>query len=60
MRLSHRLWLGATACIALWLVLVVGVAPRTGWIHVPLAVGFLLAVRAIVAGDEERRGRGGT
>lgn len=56
MRPSHWLWLGAAACIVLWIALAFVVAWPSGWAHVPLVAGVLLAVRAIVAGEAERAG----
>jgi uncharacterized protein YhhL (DUF1145 family) len=54
MRTSRWLWLATAGCAAVWLVLLVVVAPPTGWIHLPLVAAVLLAVRAIVAADAER------
>ena len=38
----------ALACIVLWVVLAFVAAFPTGWVHVPLIVGVLLAAKAIV------------
>jgi|AP12_2_1047962.scaffolds.fasta_scaffold42858_2 uncharacterized membrane protein len=54
MRLSRWLALAAVACLALWIVLAFVAAIPSGWVHVPLVVGVLLVVRAIVAADAER------
>jgi uncharacterized membrane protein len=43
---------GAVICILLWIALAFVAAIPSGWVHVPLALGTLLIVVAIV---EERR-----
>ena len=47
--------LAAIACLALWIVLAFVIAWPSGWAHVPLAVGVVLIVKAIVEADERRR-----
>lgn len=54
MRLSRWLSIAAVLCFALWIVLAFVLAFPTGWVHVPLVIGVLLVVRAIVAADAER------
>jgi hypothetical protein len=56
MRASRWLWLGVAACLALWILLTFVMDLRTGWTHLALVAGVLLAVRAIVTGDAERAG----
>ncbi len=56
MRASHWLTLAAVACLGLWVVLAFVFAVPSGWVHLPLAVGVLVIVRAIVAADAERAG----
>jgi uncharacterized membrane protein len=46
----------AVVCLAAWIVLAFVLALPSGWVHVPLAAGVLLIVRAIVAADDERSG----
>jgi hypothetical protein len=38
----------ALLCLAVWAVLVYVLAVPTGWVHVPLALGFVLLARGIV------------
>jgi hypothetical protein len=40
--------LGAVALLALWVVLAFVAAIPSGWVHIPLALGSVLIVRAIV------------
>lgn len=54
MRLSRWLTIAAILCLTVWIVLAFVLAYPTGWVHVPLVLGVLLAVRAIVAADAER------
>ena len=54
MRPSHWLILGAVASVLAWILLAFVLAYPTGWVHVPLVIGVLLIVRAIVAADAER------
>ncbi|MDH4045448.1 MAG: hypothetical protein OEY20_13850 [Gemmatimonadota bacterium] len=56
MRRSVLLTLVALACLMLWIVLAFVRPMPSGWVHVPLVVAVLLAVRAIVAADDERAG----
>ncbi|MDH3496285.1 MAG: hypothetical protein OER21_05955 [Gemmatimonadota bacterium] len=48
MRPSHWLTLAAVACLGLWVVLAFVLAVPSGWVHVPLAAGALVIVRAAV------------
>lgn len=58
MRPSLLLTLAAVVSLALWIALAFVIAWPSGWAHVPLVAAALLAVRAIVAGDERgTRGR---
>ena len=41
--------------LALWIVLAFVIPWRSGWAHLPLAVGVTFIVRAIVEADERRR-----
>lgn len=42
------LWGGAVATLALWAVLTFGAKIASGWVHVPLAIGAILAAVAIM------------
>jgi len=37
------------ACLVLWGILLFGLAVPSGWVHVPLAVGFVLVARGLMA-----------
>jgi uncharacterized membrane protein len=54
MRPSHWFTVGAVVSLLAWIVLAFVLAFPTGWVHVPLVIGVLLVVRAIVAADAER------
>jgi uncharacterized membrane protein len=56
MRPSRLLLLAAVVCLALWIGLAFVWALPSGWVHIPLVVGVLLIVRAIVSADAERVG----
>lgn len=43
----------AILCIILWVVLAFVLAFPTGWVHVPLILGVVLIVRAIVEGSKK-------
>jgi len=36
------------ACLVLWGILLLGFAVPSGWVHVPLAVGFVLVARGLM------------
>ncbi len=46
--------LAAAGCLGLWVVLTFLMDLRSGWTHLPLAVGVLLIVIGIVERDERR------
>jgi hypothetical protein len=43
----------AILCILIWIVLAFVIAIPSGWVHVPLILGVLLIVKAIVDGGRE-------
>ncbi|HXV85088.1 MAG TPA: hypothetical protein VD793_00235 [Gemmatimonadales bacterium] len=53
--MRHVWLLAAVGCLLLWIVLAFVVAWRSGWAHLPLAVGVILLVKAMVEADEVRR-----
>jgi uncharacterized membrane protein len=50
-----RALVAAIIALAGWVVLAFMVAWPSGWAHVPLAVGVVLLVKAIVEASEQRR-----
>jgi hypothetical protein len=38
----------ALVCLAVWGILVFGLAVSSGWIHIPLAVGCVLLARGLI------------
>jgi hypothetical protein len=53
--MRHLSLLAAIGCLALWGILAFVIPWPSGWAHLPLAVGVILVVRAIVEADERRR-----
>ncbi len=45
--------IGATICLVVWMVLAFVMALPSGWVHVPLIIGVLLTVKAIVDANRE-------
>ena len=43
----------AVVCLVVWATLAFWLALPTGWVHVPLIVGVLLIVKAIVDGKKQ-------
>lgn len=43
--------IAAVLCLAIWIALAFVFAIPSGWVHIPLIVGVLLIVRAIVNGN---------
>jgi hypothetical protein len=51
----HGALIGAAASLVAWIVLAFVIAWPSGWAHVPLAVGVVLLVKAIVGPDQPRQ-----
>ena len=45
--------IAASLCILVWIVLAFVIAIPSGWVHIPLILGVLLIVKAIVEAGQE-------
>jgi uncharacterized membrane protein len=45
--------IAATLCILIWIALAFVIAIPSGWVHIPLILGVLLIVKAIVESGEK-------